>query len=161
VFPRWILVATSLAHASIPFAVFSLGLLVALAAQHRLPGPLGLLAYLACALQLAGIVLGLSLASSVLLLRYRDLNQVWDVLLQAGFFAAPVVYPLELVPAAVRPFLRLWPPTAAIEYARTVMVHRELPGLDVQAVLAALTILSLGLGLAVYRRYEPAIAELV
>ena len=32
------------------------------------------------------LVLGFSLATSVLLLRYRDLNQVWDVITQAGFF---------------------------------------------------------------------------
>ncbi|MCP4036181.1 MAG: hypothetical protein GY733_04535, partial [bacterium] len=34
------------------------------------------------------IAVGVSLGSSVLFLRYRDLNQVWEVVLQAGFFIA-------------------------------------------------------------------------
>ena len=36
--------------------------------------------------------------SSVLFLRYRDLNQVWDVVTQAGFFLAPIIYPLGIIP---------------------------------------------------------------
>ena len=47
------------------------------------------------------IVIGFSLAASVLFLRYRDLNQVWDVVLQAGFFLAPIIYPLEHPSGAV------------------------------------------------------------
>ena len=44
------------------------------------------------------IVVGFSLATSVLFLRYRDLNQVWDMVTQAGFFLAPVIYPLGIIP---------------------------------------------------------------
>ena len=42
--------------------------------------------------------------------RYRDLNQVWDVITQAGFFVAPIIYPLGIVPETL-PLLLL--PVAA------------------------------------------------
>jgi hypothetical protein len=73
-------------------------------------------------LQLCLIVIGFSLATSALLLRYRDLNQVWELLLQAGFFVAPVVYPLSILPERLHFYLYLWPPTAVIQFARSVLV---------------------------------------
>ena len=47
---------------------------------------------------LVAVVVGFSLGSSVLFLRYRDLNQVWDVVAQAGFFLAPIIFPLSIIP---------------------------------------------------------------
>ena len=45
------------------------------------------LAGLRIRLPFLAIVVGFSLAASVLFLRYRDLNQVWELTLQAGFAA--------------------------------------------------------------------------
>ncbi len=44
------------------------------------------------------IVYALSLALASLYVYYRDLNQVWEVLLQAGFFLVPIVYPISVIP---------------------------------------------------------------
>jgi lipopolysaccharide transport system permease protein len=110
-------------------------------------------------LMLMLIVLGFSLAASMLFIRYRDLNQVWEVFLQAGFFLTPIVYPAERVPAAVRGWLSLWPPTAAIGYARTALLERRVPSLESHALLFGLAATSLVVGILIYRRYEPTIAE--
>ena len=48
----------------------------------------------------------------MLFLRYRDLNQVWDVVTQAGFFFAPIIYPLGVIPERFHFYLYAWPPTA-------------------------------------------------
>ncbi len=69
-------------------------------------------------LRLVAIVVGFSLAASVLFLRYRDLNQVWDVVLQAGFFLAPIIYPLDILPERFHFYLYIWPPTPVIEFSR-------------------------------------------
>ena len=47
----------------------------------------------------------------MLFLRYRDLNQIWDMVMQAGFFLAPIVYPLGVIPERFHFYLYLWPPT--------------------------------------------------
>jgi lipopolysaccharide transport system permease protein len=44
------------------------------------------------------IVYGISLALASLYVYYRDMNQIWDVLIQIGFFLSPIVYPLTLMP---------------------------------------------------------------
>ena len=40
--------------------------------------------------------LGLSLILSALFVKYRDVTYIWEVLLQAGFYATPILYPLTL-----------------------------------------------------------------
>jgi lipopolysaccharide transport system permease protein len=98
---------------------------------------------------------------SVLFLRYRDLNQVWEVVTQAGFFIAPIIYPLEIIPERFHFYLYLWPPTAIIEFSRAVLVSGAWPtltahvylGLEVAAVLAA--------GGLAFRRLSARAAELL
>jgi ABC-type polysaccharide/polyol phosphate export permease len=51
------------------------------------------------------IVAGFSLGASVLFLRYRDLNQVWDLATQAGCFVAPIGYPLDILPERLHVYL--------------------------------------------------------
>ena len=110
-------------------------------------------------LQLCLIVIGFSLATSALLLRYRDLNQVWELLLQAGFFVAPVVYPLSILPERLHFYLYLWPPTAVIQFARSVLVLGTVPSLRAHAMLAAASLLALGTGALVFKRLSPRCVE--
>ena len=73
------------------------------------------------------MIVGFSLGSSVLFLRYRDLNQVWDVVTQAGFFFAPIIFPLGIIPERFQFYLYLWPPTPIIEFSRSVLVDGRVP----------------------------------
>src|SRR5271157_3141277 len=41
------------------------------------------------------IVYGFALILSSLYVYFRDLNNIWDVLMQVGFFACPIMYPLS------------------------------------------------------------------
>src|SRR6185503_4238156 len=97
----------------------------------------GTVAFGAYCLALLAIVLGFALTSSVLFLRYRDLNQVWDVVLQARFFIAPIVYPLRLLPERFHFYLYVWPPTPVIEFSRAALVTGVLPSTTGHVYLAA------------------------
>ena len=44
------------------------------------------------------MVYGISLALAALYVYYRDLNQIWEVMLQLGFFVPPVCYSISIVP---------------------------------------------------------------
>ena len=159
--PSWILVVTSISNALITLAVFAVIIVIFLAAAGRPPGLRELAAFgLYCGASTA-IVVGFSLASSVLFLRYRDLNQVWEVALQAGFFLAPVMYPLAVLPESVRHYLFLWPPTTIIELSRAVLVAGTSPATMDHAALAAAVAVCLAGGIAVYRWLAPRSAELL
>ena len=105
------------------------------------------------------IILGFSLASSALFLRYRDLNQVWDVVIQAGFFLAPVVYPLRVIPLKYHFAMYFWPPTAIIEFSRAVLVDGTIPTMRAHMFLLFETTVLLGIGMAFFRRLAPRAAE--
>lgn len=40
------------------------------------------------------MALGLSLILSALYVKFRDMTYVWDIVLQAGFYATPIIYPI-------------------------------------------------------------------
>jgi ABC-2 type transport system permease protein len=41
--------------------------------------------------------LGVAFLLSALYVRFRDINYIWEVILQAGFYATPILYPIDLV----------------------------------------------------------------
>lgn len=158
-FPRFVLVLTSSSNALVTLGVFSVALLVVLGLLGHWPGLLAIGLYFLYVLQLFLIVLGFSLGSSVLFVRYRDLNQVWEVLTHAGFFVAPIVYPLSIMPERFHFYLYLWPPTPVIQYSRMVLVQGVVPSLYAHLLLAAVTVVSLTAGIMLFRRFAPAAAE--
>jgi lipopolysaccharide transport system permease protein len=158
-FPSWVVVVASAANPVITLLVFTATITVFLSAFRHPPSPhaLGLFAlYLA---QLLLIAVGFSLAASVLFLRYRDLNQIWDVALQAGFFVAPIIYPLKILPERFHFYLYLWPPTPVIQFSRAVLVDAKVPTLRAHLLLALVTAVILAAGIAIFRRCAPRSAE--
>jgi ABC-type polysaccharide/polyol phosphate export permease len=158
-FPRSIIVITSGVNAIIALAVFTLAMLLHMAVWGRLPSPQRLLLFATFVIDLWIMVVGFSLATSVLYLRYRDLNHLWDAITQAGFFLAPIVYPIEVLPAWARPYLYLWPPTPVVEYSRQVLIDGQIPGIDASLSLMAMALSVLGVGVLLFRRYAPRAAE--
>jgi lipopolysaccharide transport system permease protein len=158
-FPRWIIVATAPSNAIVTLTVFTLALLTLLTALGRAPSLMatGLLAlYL---FQYLLMAIGISLAGSVLFLRYRDLNQVWEVVTQVGFFVAPIIYPLAILPERFHFYLYLWPPTAVIQFARLVLVEGKTPTPTAHLLLTAMTLGILMVGTLIFRRLAPTVAE--
>src|SRR5688572_364038 len=158
-FPAWILVVTSVSNALITLAVFVVVITAFLTVGGRPPGPAALALFGLYLAQYVLIGIGFSLAASVLFLRYRDLNQVWDVVTQAGFFVAPIVYPLGVIPERFQFYLYLWPPTAVIEFSRSVLVEQRVPSLVGHLDLGLVVLTVLAIGALVYRRYAPTVAE--
>jgi ABC-type polysaccharide/polyol phosphate export permease len=158
-FPRWILVVASLANPLFTLAVFSVAFLAYLLATGRGPGLVPLVFYAAYVVVFAAIVAGFSLATSPLFLRYRDLNQVWEVATHAGFFVAPIIYPIGIMPERLHFYLYLWPPTPVIQNARAVLIDGQLPSLRAHLLLLGVAAMTLTLGVLVFRRLSPRAAE--
>ena len=158
-FPSWIVVVSSLGNAVITVFIF---VVVITLFRTLVAGPLPAVSaglFVLYLLLFLLIVIGFSLAASVLFLKYRDLNQVWEVIVQAGFFVAPVVYPLGIIPERYHAFLYAWPPTAVIEFSRSVLIAEAIPSGRAHLYLATAALCALAVGIAVFRRYAPQAAE--
>jgi len=158
-FPSWIVVTASASNALITLLVFTVVFFAVLTASGHAPQPLQVVLYLCYIAALLVMVTGISLAGSVLFLRYRDLNQVWDVMIQAGFFLAPIVYPLGVIPHQFHFYLYLWPPTPIIQFAREVLVNGTIPTVRAHLLLLLMVGTIFGTGLMIFRRYAPRAAE--
>lgn len=158
-FPRWILVVISTSNALITLQFFTITFLCYLAIVGRFPSPAHLLLFFAYQIQMWLITLGFALAMSVLYLRYRDLTHLWDAASQAGFFLAPIVFPLDALPRWLHPYLYLWPLTPVIAYARQVLIEGTAPSLEANLLLLGMTLTILATGSFVFRRYAAGAAE--
>jgi ABC-type polysaccharide/polyol phosphate export permease len=160
-FPSWVIVLTSASNAIITLGVFSIVLIAFLMLGGRTPSLPALGLYVLYLVHFVAIVMGFSLGASVVFMRYRDLHQIWDVVSHAGFFVAPIIYPIGILPERVHAYLYLWPPTAIILFTRSVMVDGQVPSAVAHALLTLEAGLILAAGALVYRACAPRLAEYV
>ena len=159
--PSWILVLTSLANATFTLIVFFAATMLFLSVAGHPPTLRSVILFSVYCAAFVGMVCGISLAASVLCLRYRDLNQVWEVVTQAGFFFAPIVYPLEVIPERFHFYLYAWPPTPIIQFARSVLIAGVEPTRLAHIYLAVDVAAIVLIGALVYRRYSRQAAEFI
>lgn len=57
--------------------------------------------------------------------KFRDLTHIWDVVLQAAFYATPILYPLSLVPAKAAKILMVNPLAQIIQDMRYVLISDQ------------------------------------
>jgi lipopolysaccharide transport system permease protein len=105
------------------------------------------------------LIYGVSLILASLYVYFRDLNQIWDVVLQLGVFASPVMYPISLVPESYLPLYMLNPVTCIIGMYRDVFLSGTLPGLTEFAAAGAFALAFLAAGTATFQRLSRRFAE--
>ena len=70
------------------------------------------------ALELFVFALGVSFFLSAAFVKYRDITYIWEVVLQAGFYASAIIYPLQKVPAEYHKWFFLNPMVQIMQDAR-------------------------------------------
>jgi ABC-2 type transport system permease protein len=166
-FRREVLVGANVASWLVSFLIEMLVLSVALMIAGNFVLPWLLAVVVLVAIQTA-FVLGLAMMLSVLNVYFRDVQHLLGITLQLWFYSTPIVYPMSLVPeradlfgwdVPVRAIYELNPMVRFIEAYRDCLYHLRLPSLGVVAALLGLSVVTLALGLAIFRRLEPRLAE--
>lgn len=70
-------------------------------------------------------IVGLSLILSTLFTKFRDFAHIWEVVLQVGFYAVPIIYPITFIPDVLKKVIMLNPVTQIIQDARWSLVSRD------------------------------------
>jgi lipopolysaccharide transport system permease protein len=105
------------------------------------------------------LVLGLSLALSVLNVYYKDIQFIWGVVIHAGFFSVPIFYTLSILSDDVRELVLLNPMARLIDMAHNVTLYGIMPSIDEigYTVLIILVIFSICYG--IFRKFEKHLVE--
>ena len=76
-------------------------------------------------LQLFILSLSMAFFLSALYVRFRDFVYIWEVFLQAAFYATPIIYPLSKVPPEYAKWLSLSPMAQIIQDLRYVLIQPQ------------------------------------
>jgi ABC-2 type transport system permease protein len=80
-------------------------------------------------IELFVLSLSLGFILSAAFVKYRDVSFVWEVILQAGFYATPILYPLSLLAEKYQKILLLNPMAQIIQDSRWAIVsHQTITG---------------------------------
>lgn len=107
------------------------------------------------------MVYGISLMLASLYVYYRDLNQIWDVVIQLGFFLSPICYPLYVIPEKYLSVYLLNPVTVLMETYRDFLFYGIPPDLLSVAYLVVVAMILMVIGRSVFGRLERRFAELI
>jgi ABC-2 type transport system permease protein len=111
---------------------------------------------------------GLAMLLSALFVRFRDVEPIWEVVLQAAFYATPILYTLEKLPNPdlQQAVVRLNPLATIIVQARHTLIDDTAPnawdaagGMVYLLIPGGIVLGTLVLGFWVFNREAPRIAE--
>lgn len=172
-FPNYIIVAATTMGSMISLAI-NLGVVILFGFFAHAHYTWRVITVIPSILQLYAISLGVALLLGSLYVYFRDIAHIWDVILQALFYATPIIYPLSMVQknpefSWAADFMMLMPTTQTImdirhnllspEYVPTIwtVVDNKILCL----IPYVLSVLVLWLGVHVFRKYSAKFAEVL
>jgi ABC-type polysaccharide/polyol phosphate export permease len=157
-FPRDILVISSCITALL-MSIFESVIFVLFMAYYQVPLSPNLLYVPLIVALLFLMSLGLSLALAALNVFYRDVQFIWAVILQAGFFATPILYPVTIFDETLQKVFLLNPVAHIITAARDTVIYAT-PAAPASLLYAGVTaVVALAAGYFIFARHEPRFAE--
>ena len=167
-FPRYVIVVagsfSALINLIINLVVIALFMMI-----NQVPFTLNILWLIPLILELFIFALAIAFILSALYVRFRDINYIWELILQAGFYATPILYPISMV-VAISPLaaqlMILNPVAQIIQDARYFVVTQEsltLAGIHSNPYMYYVPILLVGvfaiIGAVYFRKKSPSFAE--
>ena len=105
------------------------------------------------------IIYGCALILSSFYVYFRDLNQIWEVLMQMGFFATPIMYATTIIPDRFRFYYMLNPIARLMEMCRDIFLTGTMPTLSDFAIVLAFGLILTVAGIILFKRLSRRFAE--
>ncbi len=105
------------------------------------------------------LIVGISLPLSVLNVKYKDVEFIWGVILQAGFFLTPIFYQFDMMPESVRNILQFSPMVQIVTMVHHVVLYGTLPTINSILYAVTSTFIIVFFGYLVFRKLQARIVE--
>jgi len=159
-FPRWIIVIasslTSLLTLLLNMVVFFIFFFFSSADLQDTAWLL--VVYLA---ELYFLVVGLAFFLCALFPKFRDIHHIWEVFVQLGFWATPIIYPIAIVPAKYHKLIFLNPAARIIQGCREALIGPggNFLGLANHIIVLTAAVCLFVVGLLTFNKLSPGFAE--
>ncbi len=143
-----IVVTTALLNFSIVFGLFSIFLLI----SGTFPG-IVYLALLPVLAILIAFAIGLGISLGVLNVFFRDVGQLFGLVLQFWFWGTPIVYPISILPESVRFLMGFNPMASLIVAFQDILVAGRWPAWQSLLPATILAIAMCAFGMHLFRKH--------
>ena len=151
-FPRLCLPTVVVLNASVNFAIIFVLFSAFLLITGNFPGWAFLALIPLLVIQVA-FSIGLGITLGVLNVFFRDVGQLFGVVLQFWFWLTPIVYSRTILPESVRPLMELNPMAGLVGAYQTILVNGQWPQWQSLWLVTLLAVLLCGLGIRLFRKH--------
>lgn len=159
-FPRITLPAITVGSCLLNYILLLASVLVVFALLGHMPGvealwllPLSLITVI--------LALGVGMIAGIVNVFVRDVGQVVPIILQILFWFTPIVYPIEIVPEALKSVIALNPMLPIVTAYHDVLVFGQAPAWGEMAMTGVVAVVLLLLSLFMFRRAAPEMVDVL
>lgn len=105
------------------------------------------------------LIVGISFFTSIINVRFRDLQNIWELLLQILFYASAIFYPLSILPTQLQKLIFYNPIFIIIYQCRQILINNQMPDLKFLAIIFIFSILLFIAGYFFFKKNIKTIAE--
>lgn len=157
--PRWALIIASTLNSTMVFGMNLIVVILLAVYKQFIPSVGGVLLFALFAVLTYALIVAFALLTAPLYVRFRDLLMIWEVMLTALFYAAPIIYPLSMMPKDVQQALLINPLGFIIHSTKESLVHGRYPDLWQTITFTLVSAAAVGIGILAYRKFSQSIAE--
>ncbi len=167
-FPRYIIIVAGSASALINLAI-NLIVVSIFMVINGVQLSWSVLLIIPLILELFVFAIGVAFLLGALFVRFRDINYIWEVILQAGFYATPILYPLSMVVAfstTAAQLIMLNPVAQIVQDVRAAVINPDTPTLlslygtwYVYLIPLTIVVMVAVIGAIYFRKRSPGFAE--
>jgi ABC-2 type transport system permease protein len=129
-----------------------------LSGVHFQASALLLIVYLA---ELYILVVGLAFLLCSLYPKFRDIHHIWEVFVQLGFWATPIIYPITIVPVKFHKLIFLNPVARIIQGCREAVIggSSQFSSFTNHAIIIFVVVCLFVVGLGMFNKLSRSFAE--
>lgn len=159
--PRWTIVLASTINSFFVFLANMLVLIGFFIAYEKLPSVEGIFFFVVYIICLYILILAFSFLFAPLYVRFRDLSMIWEVVVSMLMYAAPIVYPLSLLPVHFHQLILSNPLAFIIHFAKEGLISGHFATITQFIVMVMSCITILIISIFIFRKTERKVAEYI
>lgn len=157
--PRWTIIVSSTINSAMVYVMNLLVVIGFFAYKGLVPSLGAVLLFGIFSIALYLIILAFSLLTAPLLVRFRDLTMIWEVVSQMLFYATPVFYPIQMVPTDLQQILLANPVAFIVHFTKESLINGHFADSWQYLTFFVTVAAGLALGIVSYRKLAPRVAE--
>lgn len=157
--PRWTIILGSSVNALFIYGMNLIVLSVFFIVYGITPSIPAILMFFFLSLLLYILIIAFSFLTAPLLVRFRDLSMIWEVLLQILMYASPIIYPLAMMPEYIQKIMLFNPLAFIIHFSKRGLIENYFTNFSNVLYLIIGVIGIFAISLLVYKKTERRVAE--